>query len=269
MLEHTRLRSLLDEVEAAAQVLADSGGAGGWREVRRTFGAFACELVEHMTREELTPELAPMARLHVEHEQQRLQLRAALDDLATEARPNADMAEEITWLTTALRRDMEEEERALLTASAAPAAGAAATLCRDVMRRPVRTIRESDTACAAARVMLEANIGFLVVCDAERRPIGALTDRDLAIRLVAERQGPDVDVGSLMTHGVVTCHPADPVALAERLMAKHQKARIVCVDGNGEAVGVITLGDLSQREGADARSAHVLRHVARREIRRA
>src|SRR5205823_4523254 len=101
--------------------------------------------------------------------------------------------EEIAWLAGALRRDMEEEERAFLSPSSAPPVA-----CKDVMRRPVRTVAGSDSAHSAARAMLEANIGFLVVCDDDGRPVGAITDRDLAIRLVAEdRRAADVEVRHL------------------------------------------------------------------------
>ena len=59
-------------------------------------------------------------------------------------------------------------------------------LCQEIMKHPVKWVAQDDTARTAARVMREENIGFLPVCDRSGRVLGTVTDRDLAIRLVAE-----------------------------------------------------------------------------------
>ena len=272
--EHEGIRRLLLEVEEAAKAAASAENGASSRaraRLRRAFADLALALFEHMAREEMTPELSSIARLHVEHAQQRTVLRAAVADLAEEdeARPLVDIAEEAAWLVGALRRDMEEEERSILDPAAA-SKPRAAIACKDVMRRPVRFVLETDPARTAAQTMLQANVGFVVVCDTERKPVGTLTDRDLAVRLVAESRSTDAAVGTIMSRTVVTCSEGEPVTVAERLMAKHRKARIVCLDGDGHVAGVISLSDLSQREepGADARSADLLRQISRRQVRR-
>ena len=57
--------------------------------------------------------------------------------------------------------------------------------CSELMKREVECVLEEDTIEEAARKMRAANIGFLPVCDAERKVVGTLTDRDIAVRVAA------------------------------------------------------------------------------------
>jgi CBS domain-containing protein len=140
--------------------------------------------------------------------------------------------------------------------------------CEDLMKREVQTIREHDTIRTAAERMAAAHVGFLPVCDEGRRAIGTVTDRDIAIRAVAEGKTPDgCRVGDIMSRSVVACRPYDDVTLAERLMAQHQKSRIVVTDEDGVLRGVISLSDIAEHEPA-RRAARTLREVAAREAPR-
>lgn len=118
-------------------------------------------------------------------------------------------------------------------------------LCEDVMENEVDVLSRRDTVERAAALMRESDIGFLPVCDEERRPIGVVTDRDIVLRVIAERRPPSTPVEQVMTRHVVTCSPFDEIAEAHRLMSDNQVSRVVCVNGGGHVVGIISLADLS------------------------
>jgi len=137
--------------------------------------------------------------------------------------------------------------------------------CAEIMKRNVQTVREADSVQWAAEKMAMANVGFLPVCDEMGRVLGAITDRDITIRSVAKGRAPGgCLVGEVMTRQVVACRPDDTLSDAERLMAQHQKSRVVITDGNGVLMGVISLSDIAENEPA-RRTAKTLRQVAARE----
>jgi CBS domain-containing protein len=136
--------------------------------------------------------------------------------------------------------------------------------CEELMKRDVVTVSAEDTAQEAARLMREENVGFLPICDGERKVVGTLTDRDIAIRLVAAGQAASCAVRDIMTDELVACRPGDDVREAERKMVEHRKSRIVCTDAQGRIAGVISLSDIAVCE-TRGRAAEVLRGVAERE----
>jgi CBS domain-containing protein len=120
--------------------------------------------------------------------------------------------------------------------------------CREIMKSDVAFVHESERAWAAAALMRDRNVGFLPVCDQAGRVIGTLTDRDLAIRIVADGISSDRNVGEIMTPEVVCCSPDDDVERAAELMEGHHKGRIMCVDNDGRVVGVISFADVEDVE---------------------
>jgi CBS domain-containing protein len=114
--------------------------------------------------------------------------------------------------------------------------------------------------------MRDGGFGFLPVCDASRKALGTVTDRDLAVRILAEGRAPSTPVDAVLTREVVACQPDDDLHKAEDLMGLYQKSRIMCVDGDGKLVGVISLSDIAQKEKG-ARAAQTLRQVSEREAR--
>jgi CBS domain-containing protein len=140
--------------------------------------------------------------------------------------------------------------------------------CADVMKRKVVTVRADDSLDRAAEKMALGNLGFLPVCDGDRRVVGTLTDRDIVVRVVAKELAPaSCTVGQVMTTNVVACEPDDELTIAERVMAQNQVSRLVITDGDGVLVGVISLSDLAERE-PPRRVARTLRAVAAREAPR-
>jgi CBS domain-containing protein len=135
----------------------------------------------------------------------------------------------------------------------------------DVMKTRIEFLREGDTVRAAAARMRDKNLGFLPVCDASGRPIGTLTDRDIAIRIVADGIASDTLVGDVMTRTVVSCRDNDNFEEVEQLMSAHHVSRIMVIDAGGRLKGVISLSDVIERD-----SRHALRtvmQVANREAR--
>ncbi len=110
---------------------------------------------------------------------------------------------------------------------------------------PAKCCHEGDTVRDVARLMKEDSIGFVPICNASEEPIGTLTDRDLAIRVVAEGRSTDEKVEDCMTRDVVTCKVGDDLGDAERLMREKRKSRIVVCDEDGKLKGVISLADIA------------------------
>jgi CBS domain-containing protein len=111
--------------------------------------------------------------------------------------------------------------------------------------------------------MKDHNIGFLPVVDVDKRVVGVITDRDLAVRVLAEGLQRETPIGQVMTRDVRVCHPDDNLQEAEWKMSTTRKSRLVVTDDDGHCLGVISLSDIAQ---ADTRRAGgVLRAVTRRE----
>jgi CBS domain-containing protein len=120
--------------------------------------------------------------------------------------------------------------------------------CEQIMKRDVKFVSPRDTVDDAACLMRDENVGFLPVCDDSRRVLGALTDRDIAVRLVASKKPASTFVEEIMTRGGVACRPRDDASEASRLMSESQKSRIICCNDDGTIAGVISLSDLPARE---------------------
>lgn len=135
-------------------------------------------------------------------------------------------------------------------------------LCEDIMKIEVERVSPVDTIEDAARKMRDENVGFLPVCDESKHVVGTITDRDIAIRAVADSLPGTTPVEEVMTGEVVACSPQDSIEIALQLMAENHKSRIMCVDEEGRLVGVISLSDIAQLVG-DA--SETLRQVSDRE----
>jgi CBS domain-containing protein len=138
--------------------------------------------------------------------------------------------------------------------------------CAEIMQRDVAYLSLTNTAQEAACRMRDLNVGFLPVCNGAGHAIGTITDRDLAVRLVAEKGAHDTEVIRLMTGDVISCRVDDDVDEAQRLMAKHHKSRIIVVEDGGRVAGVISLSDIAEKIGGSL-AVQTMQQVARREVR--
>lgn len=107
---------------------------------------------------------------------------------------------------------------------------------------------QGDTIRDAAKIMKAHNVGFLPICDPDEKPIGALTDRDIAIRVVAEGRSLDDDVATVMTRDVVGCRIGDDLKDVQRQMREHQTSRVMVCDQDGKLCGVMSLQDVAQSD---------------------
>ena len=116
----------------------------------------------------------------------------------------------------------------------------------DVMTREVQTVRPDQTAREAASFMLSADAGAIPVLEGDRL-IGIITDRDIAVRGVAEGRGPDTPVRDLMSNDIVAARISDDVDDVAVRMSEAQVRRLPVVDEQEHLVGIVSLGDLSQK----------------------
>jgi CBS domain-containing protein len=113
-----------------------------------------------------------------------------------------------------------------------------------ICTKPVVTASAQMTVDEAARVMRSRNVGALVVVNAGR-PIGMLTDRDVAVEVVAKGMDPDTArVGDVMHKRPVTIREDLGIFDAAKVFAKTGVRRLPVVTKSGVLVGVITVDDL-------------------------
>lgn len=110
----------------------------------------------------------------------------------------------------------------------------------------------NSTARDAAILMRDNDCGSLPVVESEssRRLLGTVTDRDLAIRGLAEGKGPATPIGDLMTNGPTTAAPEDEVEVVRDVMIAQQVRRVPVADEHGLVVGIVTQADIAREEGA-------------------
>jgi CBS domain-containing protein len=111
--------------------------------------------------------------------------------------------------------------------------------------REVDIVTEEESAQAAASRMHSRKVGTLVVVDDDRRPVGILTDRDLAVRVLAQGlDGTQVPVREVMTHCPETVYPKTSIEEALRRMRVGAFRRVPVVDDDGRLVGLLSLDDI-------------------------
>lgn len=116
---------------------------------------------------------------------------------------------------------------------------------REAMAETVTSASPADMVAGAAQAMREEDAGFLPVLDGDRL-VGVLTDRDIVVRVVAERADPsEVSVGDVMSTDVQTVAPDDDLSDAAKLMSDGEVRRLPVVEG-GRLVGVLSHGNLVQ-----------------------
>ena len=119
-----------------------------------------------------------------------------------------------------------------------------ATTVSDVMTRNPETVEVSETVVEAARRMRDADTGDVIVLD-NGRVVGVLTDRDIAIRVVAENKDLSTPVGDACSAAdLQTVGPDTSLDQAVQLMRGNAVRRLPVVE-NDHAVGIISLGDLA------------------------
>jgi CBS domain-containing protein len=133
----------------------------------------------------------------------------------------------------------------------------------EVMTRGVECVSPDATLQEAARKMKDLDVGPLPVCDNDRLA-GILTDRDIAVRAVAEGRDPRATrVRDVLSPGVVYCFEDDDVQEAARLMEEKQVRRLVVLDRAKRLVGIVSLGDLAVQTSDRDLAGKALEEVSR------
>ena len=133
---------------------------------------------------------------------------------------------------------------------------------RDVMTSNPCTIDAEKSVAYAAKMMREEDVGLAPIVEGEKL-IGMLTDRDIAIRVVAEGRNPDqVKVRDVASTRLVTVDPQQDLDEALRMMAKHQVRRLPVVEEDGRLVGVVAQADIA-REGDDSLTGQLVEEISK------
>jgi CBS domain-containing protein len=122
--------------------------------------------------------------------------------------------------------------------------------CQEIMVDSPVCCLPQDSVGQAARLMRRERIGSVPVVtdDIRRELIGIVSDRDLAIRVVAEsRDLSRTTVFDVMTSAVVACRDVDDVSSAAMAMAANEIRRVPVVDGSGRLIGMISQDDITLR----------------------
>ena len=119
---------------------------------------------------------------------------------------------------------------------------------RDLMTPDPAQVTPSDSIQRVSQLMAEHDCGCIPVVKAadQRSLIGVVTDRDIAIRAVAEGRPVTTPIGDIMTQNPDSVNPNDDIEHVEKLMADRQIRRVVVVDDSGECVGIIAQADLAR-----------------------
>src|SRR5690349_3437291 len=131
--------------------------------------------------------------------------------------------------------------------------------CSDVMTSNPQSCYPTDPAVRAAQIMRSEDVGPVPVVEpGTSRLVGLVTDRDIALNVVAAGRDPSsVRVLEIMSMNLVTCRPDDVLADAMSAMAEHQVRRIPVVSRDGSLVGIISQADVA-RYSSDSELGHVV-----------
>ena len=118
---------------------------------------------------------------------------------------------------------------------------------REVMTSNPRTVEADKPVADAAKLMRDEDVGLAPVVEGDRL-VGTLTDRDIAIRVVAEGKDPaSTTVREVASTEVVTVKPEQDLDEALRLMAEHQVRRVPVVEEDGRLIGVVAQADVARQ----------------------
>jgi CBS domain-containing protein len=117
----------------------------------------------------------------------------------------------------------------------------------DAMTRDVRLVTPGQTIREAARTMAEIDAGAMPVGENDRL-IGMITDRDIAIRAVAQGKGPDTPVREVMSVEIKYCYEDEDLEHVAENMGDIKVRRLPVVNREKRLVGIVALGDLARAE---------------------
>jgi len=131
----------------------------------------------------------------------------------------------------------------------------------DLMTSNPSTIEADKTVVDAAKLMRDEDAGLIPIVEGQKLA-GTITDRDIAIRVVAEGKDPQSStVRDVMTSRLVTVDPDQDLDEALRLMAEHQVRRLPVVEEDGKLVGIVAQADIA-RHTSDEQTGEVVQQIS-------
>jgi CBS domain-containing protein len=135
---------------------------------------------------------------------------------------------------------------------------------QDIMTGQPRSLTPESTIAEAARLMKETDTGVIPIVEssASRKLVGIITDRDIAIRAVAEGRDGSCTVRDVMSAGdLATCGPDDDVDRVMETMSREQVRRIPIVDERGSLVGIVAQADIV-RKADDKKAERTVENIS-------
>jgi CBS domain-containing protein len=132
---------------------------------------------------------------------------------------------------------------------------------QDAMTSDPCTIDADKDVAYAAKMMKDEDVGVAPIVEGDQL-VGVLTDRDIAIKVVAEGKPASTKVREIASTNLVTVDPTQDLDEALRLMAKHQVRRLPVVEEDGKIVGILAQRDVALA-GDDAKTGEVVEEISR------
>jgi CBS domain-containing protein len=134
-------------------------------------------------------------------------------------------------------------------------------LVRHAMSESPQTAGPDLNSADAAAMMRDLDVGIIPVAEGDRL-IGLVTDRDLTLRVLAERKDPlEVRLGDIATRSPVTVSPDEKLSKARDLMAEHRIRRLPVMKGE-QLVGILSLGDVALADASDRAVGEALEDIS-------
>jgi len=137
--------------------------------------------------------------------------------------------------------------------------------CDEVMTKNPVCCLPTDVVAKVAQLMKRENIGSIPVIENEqtKKLVGIVTDRDLALKIVAEAlDSKSTKVEAVMTHKVVTCRADDDLQKALDAMSGHQLRRMPVVDNGNKILGIIAQADVATRVNQPEKTAAMVKEIS-------
>ena len=126
-----------------------------------------------------------------------------------------------------------------------------AKTAREIMTASAECIGENDSIVDAAKMMAKLDIGAMPICGEDNRLKGVITDRDIAVKVIAEGRDPSqVKAGELGQGKPVTIGADDSVGLAIKTMADKGVRRLPVIDGH-DLIGIVSVADIAKNAEDD------------------
>ena len=131
---------------------------------------------------------------------------------------------------------------------------------QDIMSKNPRTVTPEATVRDAARLMQEEDVGIVPVVEQDRL-VGLITDRDIAIRVVAEGRS-EARVRDVMSENPKSCRPSDDVEEVLELMGREKVRRVPITDERGTLLGIVAQADVVREAPSDKRAEATIEQIS-------